>query len=361
MTDMLQTWTRILLPDAARVIDKLCTHMLEHDAIRETDGGDDVLRFSKSSARFSREGSQTVIRIASPDLEGLYFMRMAVASHILEFSETRELAIDWQGSGAAISRPPNFSILEVTATVDLTPKMRRVTFRSADAERFVSLDALHLNLLLQPPQATEPQWPRVGSNGLICWDKPDLRPVTRKYTVRSVDAATGTLDIDFVRHADAGPGSAFAERAMPGDVIGVLGPGGGGLMEADWYLLAGDETALPAIARMAECLPRGASATILIEVADRGEIQPLACSASVDIHWLCRDKADTSPGQLLDRAVRQVQIPSKGRRRYIWVGCEFEAFRSLRSYLRNEQKLSKLEHLVVSYWRRGLREDQAST
>jgi NADPH-dependent ferric siderophore reductase len=358
MSQPLQTWARIRLPDAAHVIEKLCDHMLEHNAVREIDGEDDVLRFAASSARFSQSGSQTVIRIISPDLEGLYFMRMAVASHVLEFAGSGGLVLDWQGDGAEISRPPNFSRLEVVGIADVTPKMRRVTFRCPDIQRFLSLDALHLNLLIQHPDVTEPQWPGVNQNGLIHWDDPDRRPMSRKYTVRSVDAAAKTMDIDFVRHADAGPGSAFAERAMAGDVVGVLGPGGGGLVEADWYLFAGDETALPAIARMSAHLPVGACVKILIEVANRDEIQPIFCSTAADINWLCRNDVEASPGSLLEQAVRGISLTVPGARRYVWIGCEFETFKSLRSYFRLEQNLTKAEHLVVSYWRNGWREDQ---
>ncbi|MFY0057010.1 siderophore-interacting protein, partial [Acinetobacter baumannii] len=83
--------------------------------------------------------------------------------------------------------------------------------------------------------------------------------------------------------------SAFAERAVVGDRVGVVGPGGGGLVAADWYLFAGDETALPAIARMLESLPAQARGKVFLEVADEAEIQPLTAPPSVDIEWLFRN------------------------------------------------------------------------
>ncbi|MEZ2127820.1 MULTISPECIES: DUF2218 domain-containing protein [unclassified Sinorhizobium] len=358
MSELLYAWTRVSLSNADVVIAKLCAHMLEHNAEHKRDGDDSILSFNGSSARFSRQGNDTAVRVTAPSLEGLYFMRMAVASHILEFANERELAIEWKGDGIELSRPPNFTILKVGTVRDLTPRMRRITFLCDDARRFLSLDALHLNLLLPHQDVAEPQWPSVGADGLIKWENPQRRPVTRKYTVRSIDQAASTIDIDFVRHADAGPGSSFAERARPDDVIGALGPGGGGLVEADWYLLAGDETALPAIARMAEHLPSEARAVILIEVADRQEIQALSSSVRADIRWLCRREARSQPGALLTEAIRSVTFPSEGTRIYAWAACEFEAFRQIREYFRRNRKLSKAEHLVVSYWRRGKSEDQ---
>lgn len=231
--------------------------------------------------------------------------------------------------------------------------MRRIRFSGQDVARFAPLEALHVNLLLQQPGLREPQWPRVGPDGRILWDNPHLRPAARKYTVRSVDADAGTLDIDFVLHDDAGPGSTFAQRARVGDQIGIIGPGGGGLADADWYLFAGDETALPAISRMLEHLPAKARGIVFIEVADAAEIQPLKFAASIDVQWLCRNGAEAGTTTLLVDAVRGAAFPDNGSKTYAWVGCEFEAFRTLRSHLRAERGFKKHENLIVSYWRRG--------
>lgn len=361
MPELLHACTRVSLSNADMVIAKLCAHMLEHNAEHKRDGDDNILSFNGSSARFSHEGNDTVVRVTAPNLEGLYFMRMAVASHILEFANEGELAIEWKGDGIELSRPPNFTILKVSTVRDLTPRMRRITFLCDDAQRFLSLDALHLNLLLPHQDMAEPQWPSVGANGLIQWENPQRRPVTRKYTVRSIDQAANTIDIDFVRHPDTGPGSSFAEQTKPGDAIGALGPGGGGLIEADWYLFAGDETALPAIARMVEHLPARARATILIEVADSEEIQPLASPAHVDISWLCRNENGSEAGALLERAVREVCFPADESQIYVWAGCEFDAFRKIRTHIRQDRGLAKSEHLIVSYWRKGKSEDEMAS
>ncbi|CAH1650884.1 Fe(3+)-hydroxamate ABC transporter permease FhuB [Hyphomicrobiales bacterium] len=79
----------------------------------------------------------------------------------------------------------------------------------------------------------------------------------RVYTIRAIDHARKELAIDVVLHDDS-VGSNWARNAEPGDRAGLLGPGGGDVIPADWYLLCGDETALPAIARIAAELPAGA-------------------------------------------------------------------------------------------------------
>ena len=347
---------RIALSNPGAVIAEFCDHMVEHNAEVSEGPHGPVLRLGNMRAQFSRDGEATLVDVAAPDLEGLYFARMSVASHILEFAGDDPPVIAWTGDGAEIARPPNFQILDVVAVRTLTPHMRRLTLAGENVARFVGLDALHLNLMMQHPEAEEPQWPHVGPSGVIAWDRPELRPLMRKYTVRSVDLAAGTLEMDFVLHDDAGPGSGFAQGAAVGDRVGVVGPGGGGLVAADWYLFAGDETALPAIARMLENLPAEARGKVFLEVADAAEIQPLSPPPGVEVEWLLRDGRAPGSTTLLVDAVRDTAFPESGEAVYLWAGCEFEAFRAIRAFARQEKHLSTKEHLVVSYWRRGVAE-----
>jgi NADPH-dependent ferric siderophore reductase len=351
------TQARIALADPETLIAAFCEHMVEHGAEVETSGDERIVRFTGSHALISHDADAIHVNASAGSLEDLYFLRLTVASHIIELAQDEAPIIAWTGDGNETERPPNFQILEVQTVRDVTPHMRRITFSCENVSRFDSMSALHLNIMIQHPDLSEPQWPRVGCNGLVAWEDPDHRPSLRKYTVRALDLAAGTLDIDFVLHADAGPGSAFAEAARPGDRIGIFGPGGGGLVEAHWYLLAGDETALPAISRILEHLPATARGTALIEVADPSEIQEVEPKAAILIEWLCRN--GSAPGALLTEAVRRVHLPGDGTRVFVWAGCEFDAFRDIRAYLRKERGLTKHEHLVVSYWRNGKSEDQA--
>ncbi|MEO9340931.1 siderophore-interacting protein [Mesorhizobium sp. SB112] len=350
---------RIALADPQAVIAPFCEHMIEHGADVEELDGTHVVRFANSRARFSREAEMMRVDAAAASLEDLYFLRLTVASHIVEFAEGQTPEILWTGDGGDFIRPPNFQILEVVACRDVTSHMRRITLSGEDVARFATMNALHLNILVQHPELTAPQWPSVGENGMVKWEDPERRPSFRKYTIRSLDIAAGTLDIDFVIHADAGPGSAFAEKAKPGDHVGIVGPGGGGLVEADWYLFAGDETALPAIGRMMENLPENARGKAFIEVADEGEIQQLDSRADIEVEWLFRDVAKAGTSDLLADAVRRADFPKDGSSVYVWAGCEFEAFSAIRAYLRKEHGLKKHEHLVVSYWRRDKSEYEA--
>src|SRR5690606_18132142 len=98
----------------------------------------------------------------------------------------------------------------------------------------------------------------------------------------------------------------------PGDELGALGPRGNVLFPEDYdrYIAAGDETALPAIARLVEEAPAGARVTAIVEIADDGERQPLHGDAELDVRWVPRDTAPVGEGHLsaLETAVRALGI-----------------------------------------------------
>ncbi|WP_307869277.1 siderophore-interacting protein [Nocardiopsis sp. B62] len=180
-------------------------------------------------------------------------------------------------------------------------------------------------------------------------------PVTRTFTVRSWDAATHEMTIDFVYHGEVGLAGVWAAGARPGDRLRLLGPGGGFApdAEADWHLLAGDESALPAIAASVEALPEGCPAHVFVEVDNAAEEQHLTDRPDVSVTWLHRDGG--VPGSLLVPAVRALEFPSGEVRAFVHGEANF--VRDLRRLLRVELALPK-EHLSVSgYWRLGRDED----
>ena len=107
-------------------------------------------------------------------------------------------------------------------------------------------------------------------------------------------------------HGDTGLAGPWAAAARPGDVLRLLGPGGAYAPDpaADWHLLVGDESALPAIGAACERMPAGVPVLALLEVADEAERQPLTGPGALDVTWLYRDGG--RPEQVLDalRALR---------------------------------------------------------
>jgi NADPH-dependent ferric siderophore reductase len=236
--------------------------------------------------------------------------------------------------------------------------MRRIRFRGDDLARYDSLEALHVRLFIPPAGLAEPVWPMIGANGLLQSPPPEQRPAIRKYTIREIDAAAGALAIDFVLHDDAGPGSAFAASVQIGDRIGMAGPGGRGLKQAERYLFLADETGLPALARMLEHLPAGATGLALVEIADASERHPLVVPEGVSLRWLHRDGAAPGSTSLLTDALAMLDWPTGEGSLYLWAACEHNAFREIRAAARQYLRPGIDAHLVVSYWRAGVSEEQ---
>ncbi len=180
-------------------------------------------------------------------------------------------------------------------------------------------------------------------------------PVVRTYTVRRWVPAEPEMWIDFVVHGDEGIAGPWAVNAKPGDPFYFMGPGGGYSPdpEADWHLLAGDESALPAIAAALEGMPAGARVLAFIEVADASEEQKLETAADAEIVWLHRDGRPV--GDLLVSAVRELEHPAGQVQ--VFAHGEATFVKELRRHLRVDLGLPLSRLSISGYWRRGLNED----
>ncbi|MFI5525143.1 siderophore-interacting protein [Streptomyces platensis] len=183
----------------------------------------------------------------------------------------------------------------------------------------------------------------------------DQWPSTRTYTVRAWDAAARELTVDFVVHGDEGLAGPWAAAAQPGDEIFLLGPGGAYFPEAtaDWHLLAGDESALPAIAASLARMPAGVPVHAFIEVAGPEERQELDAPAGAEISWLYRGGAPV--GRELVAAVRALAFPSG--RVQAFVHGEAGFVKELRRLLRVEREIPREALSISGYWRTGHDED----
>lgn len=293
------------------------------------------------------------------DATALAYVKLAMAENLMLLASADSPKIVWHGDGATGQPLPYFRKMRVVRTAEVTPHMRRITLCGDDLQRFAN-GGLHVRLLF-PKRPDGPHvWPVMGEDGRPNWPSTGARPDVRIYTIRGIDVAKGEIEIDFVLHeGDAMPGARFAALAKAGDVVGMTGPGGGTIGGAEWYMLAGDETALPAIGRILGTLPAGAHAVVRIEVSDEGEQQVLKSAASLDLQWLHRNGADAGCTDTLAHAVRNVAWPQDGRSIFAWSGCEYRNFRAIRKYLREDRKLSREQHLAVAYWRRGFDGDNA--
>jgi NADPH-dependent ferric siderophore reductase len=354
-----QAQAEVSVADPERLIERVFEHFAEHDAeITPIERGASAAFFLGDISMQARPNN-VVMSVKADDETGLAFMKSLAAHHLIEFVQGERPRFAWTGDGVGLSQFPNFREMTVERVADVTPHMRRITLSGSDLERYAT-HGPHLKLFVPREYTIKPEWPVPGEDGLPVWPAEDRRPEVRTYTVRALDLTAGTFDVDFVLHGDHGVGSHWALNARPGDLVGVRGPVGRAVPEADWYLLVGDETALPVIARTLESLPAGAKGVAVIEIADRSAQQPIAFKADIELRWLHRNGADPGTTSLLADAMRAVEMPPAGTRIHAMAGVEYSAFKAIRRYWRDELQLNKKDVLPVAYWRRGRAEGEAA-
>nr|WP_163502125.1 siderophore-interacting protein [Halomonas socia] len=358
-TPPLQAQADVAIADPQRLIERVFAHFAGHDAeVVLTEHGA-VATFTRGEAFMQARENGLVMRATADDEGALAYMKGIMASHLIEFAQGERPRFVWTGDGAGARKFPNLHEMTVRRIVDVTPNMRRITLSGPGLDRYVD-GGQHLKLFVPPEGVTKPEWPVPGEDGTTIWPSDEKRPKARTYTVRSVDLDAGTFDVDFVLHGDHSVGSRWALNAQPGDIVGVRGPVGRAVPQADWYLLVGDETALPVIARTLESLPKSAKGMAFIEVADESEQQPIELEADIELRWLLRNDAEPGTTSMLVDAVRAVEMPPAGTRIHAMAGVEYAAFKAIRRYWREELKLDKKDVLPVAYWRRGRAEGEAA-
>ncbi|RAY14785.1 siderophore-interacting protein [Actinomadura craniellae] len=258
--------------------------------------------------------------------------------------------------------PPTLREVEVVRTVDITPGMRRVTLSGEQLRAFTTADGFarpafkssgfddDLGLYFPYPGQRDPVLPVQGEAKLIVPKNP--RPLSRAYTVRRWDPEAGELDVDFVKHG-VGAGTTWAYRARPGDRIHLSGPSTSKAFPAgaDWLLVAGDDTALPAISRLLDELPSDARAQVFIEIAEDAHRQELRELPGVDVTWLVRPGVTAGTVSLLTEAVRSAEWwPGQA---FAWLAGEHTAVRDIRRHLVEDRGVPKEDIDFAGYWRRS--------
>lgn len=238
----------------------------------------------------------------------------------------------------------------VSSVEELSPNFRRITFGGYCLRDFgVNGDTLDLRIKLMIPSLAKdgtelplPAFEMTQAGWYREWlaMDPAVRGSMRTYTVRRsrLDSVYPEIDVDFVMHFDAdghgGPAANWAQNAKPGDAITIIGPNNraaqcytaeiyGGIEwrpgMAQRVLLAGDETAVPAISAILESLPPYMTGHAFLEVPQAGDFLDLKTDANVEITWLARGAAigrSRPHGELLQQAVRAA-VPVPG-----WVGIK---------------------------------------
>lgn len=217
--------------------------------------------------------------------------------------------------------------LTVCDTDYLTPHMIRMTLEGPDLEGFTSLGFDdHIKLFFGDEM--------------------------RDYTPRRFDAETGTLVLDFAVH-DAGPATAWAVDAKPGDSLNIGGPRGSAVIAPifDWYLLIGDETALPAIGRRVEELAKEDKVITLAAVPGAEDEQHFFTEAYHDAHWVHRPVAQAADPAPLLEATKALKLPEG--RGFVWIAAEAQVARALKTHMLTDRGHPGPQLKASGYWVAG--------
>jgi NADPH-dependent ferric siderophore reductase len=287
--------------------------------------------------------------------------------------------------------------VEVRAMRRLSPSFVRVTFTGPDLDRFADNGYdQRIKLAFPLPGQRAVHLPQ-GPDWFTDWRAlPEYRrnPL-RTYTVRGVRPLLNEVDVDLVLHGDGGPATRWARRARLGDEITILGPDAGyegdhGGLEfrppaSGQLLLAGDETAVPAVSAILERLPLDARGRVLLEVPEVADALPLLTPPGVTVTWLAREGgthgdrlvpavraaagelladgpltcgAGTNPGTVTDVDVDteilwEVPVPCAPVPFYAWLAGEAGVIRTLRRHLVADCGVDRTAVAFMGYWRLG--------
>jgi len=220
-------------------------------------------------------------------------------------------------------------LFKVKRKTYLSPHYIRVVLTGDDIHRFAHLTVGTNNKIFIPPA------------------NPQQETIRRTYTHRALNLETAEMHIDFVAHGDEGPASSWAIHCKEGDPLEVAMKDKANPLypPADWYLLAGDHTALPVISVILETLPSNATGTAIIQVAGPEDMLELTAPAQFEIKWIFKSHNNELPD-----AVKNVVIPAT--RKFVFLAAEAEAIKNMRTYF-SEAGLTREELSAQNYWKAG--------
>ncbi|WP_153771102.1 siderophore-interacting protein [Labrenzia sp. CE80] len=346
-----QSTAKIDLPESDIILGQLVSHAREHDAVVRQSGPNDFsILVGESSINLASNDIGLTIEISAESESILYFLKEAAVSHLAELNADAAEAIRWDLSGQAdrcSDLPPNLHVLSVCGKSEPTPSMIRLRLAGARPGSGLEGPGIHVKLMLPVCADREPVWPKVARNGATKWPVGEDALHVRYYTIKSYDPKIGEIEIDFVRH-HGGVLSEWADKAEDGERIGLLGPGGGteAPKSGARVVLAGDMTALPALARMIEILPDGTTGDLVGEAETIDVLQGYLPPTTLKLHAL-------PPRSFQGSIVTYCRENVEQQLQFAWFAGEHSDAQAMRNFFKSELGLKKGAQYAISYWRTG--------
>lgn len=227
----------------------------------------------------------------------------------------------------------------VNKILQLSQNMKRITFTGEDLKDFPeNEDGGYVKFLFERK------------------DESSKENLVRPYSIRAFRKNSLEIDIDFSNHfGDQGYATKWANKTKIGDEIFISGPGPKQNLnlELDWFLFAGDMTALPSISVHLERFPRNTSVIAVIEVLSENDIIPLNKTKKTQIKWIVKSKKNE---QNFINTVTNIEWLDGEP--FIWVACEYSKMVQLRNFFFKQRNINKENIYISSYWKMGLNQEE---
>lgn len=284
--------------------------------------------------RMGPEGSIVYARAHSRDR--LFALQEAYSEQLSALVPDDVAGMRWSSQEKPGAFPPNFTLARVERVTRIGASFLRLRLCADNLARFAG-QIIHFRLILQPAGTTRPEWPLIGENGQAVWPQGPATLHRPPYTVRAIDADAGWLETDIFVHP-GGRACGFAATTTPGQPVGLTGPGGGGVPVADRILLAGDETAYPALARTIEA--QGADCRGECILLGHGTDYPMPRHPGIRL-----THAPQGEAELAARLSRDGCDADQ-----IWIATEKSALAPLRRVIADQLAIPAARTHMAAYW-----------
>ena len=328
----------------ADLIAHLAAHARDADLLVEETDTRLVVTAALAQVRLERTASSLRVNVDAQEAVALQSIRDYLLHMLDHAAPGVGRDAEWQGDIARDRPPLNFCTATLQDVRRVAPNFLRVELACADTGRLAGGKGMHFSLLL-PPQGRAPVWPRLDGNGRTVMPRDADALHRAAYTFVDLDPVRGRFTFDIFEH-QGGRVMDWARTAQPGSVVGITGPGSGDFPTGQTVLMAGDETALPAIRRILEQSPAARRGTVLLEVGSQADVCDMTRPKGVELTWINRDRGET----LWDRLDHIA--PPEGPDRFVWVAAEKELIRKAKARFCGTLGIGRHESYFAYYWER---------
>lgn len=320
----------------------IATHVREADLLAEETEDRLIVRTPDARVDLHRAGPILTVGITAQDAVILQNIREYLIYILDRAAPGLTDSGTWQGDIARDNRPPNFALARFCRSWRVAPNFIRVELACDDTRRLAEGKGMHFSLLL-PPEGRDPVWLTLDDRGRTLWPSGADALHRAPYTFVDLDVATGRFTFDVFEH-EGGRVTTWATTATPGTEVGITGPGSGTFPTGTAMLMAGDETALPAMRRILAASPADRHGSVFIEVGSAADICDLPRPDGMALTWVLRSRGDT----LWDHLSR-IDAP-EGPDRHVWIAAEKDLVRRAKSRFRGDQGVGIDESYMAYYW-----------